>query len=576
MPGLFFLLVPAARCPGVLPMSHSDSARRSRTRRPRDSQPVALAELDRRLLGVLCTHRVVTQEQLGRLFPDIPERTLRYRTRRLHDLGLTGRTRPYRERGSAPNHHWPTRRADCLMRGDPTPRGGERKQPNPVFLAHTAALTSLYVALATEAHAAGLQLQQYRREGDAREPFTHAGKERALAPDAMVILADPDGRQVGAFIEIDLGTMSHTRLRQKAELYAAYTTSDAWRDHHPFLPALLFITATDTRATKFLNTLARELATGPRRYGRRPLIAGAAGVAWIPGRLLTEPSLADLDTNTGLSLLDVLSAARAPYEQARAHQREQHAAEDEQRRTLRENPDAMRNYLADHHHALSSYIQALGPTGETTIELLAQTTEPLSPRESEALSAIARDLDQALPEPTAHTLPSPGAATRGEIEMLADLYRSEQTKRVKALAERAGAGPSLRRAWRLLRDDALLDRDSFADLAGGAERDAASHREQQGRREVYLEWRERAARRLARSSGPLGRLTHRAEDYYAQLDDEQLRVCARCEQTIYPGTAQAHNTGGSASYACHYCREPHGTRPYEPASATSTESEANR
>ena len=71
------------------------------------------------------------QDQLGRLFPDVPERTLRYRTRRLHDLGLTGRTRPYRERGSAPNHHWPTRRADCLMRGDPTPRGGERRSQTP-------------------------------------------------------------------------------------------------------------------------------------------------------------------------------------------------------------------------------------------------------------------------------------------------------------------------------------------------------------------------------------------------------------------------------------------------------------
>lgn len=80
------------------------------------------------------------------------------RTRRLHQLGLAGRTRPYRERGSAPSHHWPTRRADCLMRGDPPPRGGERQQPNPLFLAHAAALTDLYIALATEAHTAGLSL----------------------------------------------------------------------------------------------------------------------------------------------------------------------------------------------------------------------------------------------------------------------------------------------------------------------------------------------------------------------------------------------------------------------------------
>jgi hypothetical protein len=81
------------------------------------------------VLGVPCTHRVVTQAQLARLFPGVPERTLRYRTRRLHELGLAGRSRPYREQGSAPNHHWPTRRADCLMRGEPTTKGGERQRP---------------------------------------------------------------------------------------------------------------------------------------------------------------------------------------------------------------------------------------------------------------------------------------------------------------------------------------------------------------------------------------------------------------------------------------------------------------
>ena len=72
------------------------------------------------------------------------------------------------------------------MRGDPVPRGGERQRPNPIFLAHAAALTDLYVALQTEADVAGLRLQIYRREGDAREAFTDTARDRALAPDAMV------------------------------------------------------------------------------------------------------------------------------------------------------------------------------------------------------------------------------------------------------------------------------------------------------------------------------------------------------------------------------------------------------
>ena len=97
---------------------------------------------------------MVRQDRLGRLFPEVPERTLRYRTRRLHQLGLAGRSRPYRERGSAPNHHWPTRRAGALVCGESLPRGGERHVPNPVFLAHAAALTELYVAFATDSRLA--------------------------------------------------------------------------------------------------------------------------------------------------------------------------------------------------------------------------------------------------------------------------------------------------------------------------------------------------------------------------------------------------------------------------------------
>jgi hypothetical protein len=526
------------------------------------------------VLGVLCAHRVVTQAQLGRLFPGVPERTLRYRTRRLHELGLAGRSRPYRERGSAPNHHWPTRRADCLMRGEPVPRGGERSRPNPIFLAHAAALTELYVTLETEADHAGLTVQAYRREGDAREAFDSAGKKRALAPDAMVILADTQGRKFGAFVEIDLGTMSHTRLRQKAELYAAYAASDAWRERHLFLPALLFLTTTDTRAAKFLNALARALSHGPRQHGRRAFVAGAAGVAWAPGRLLGEACLADLDGNVGVALADILSAARAPYEQALAYRQAQADAEEARRRTLRDDPGAMRKLLVDYAYALSAYTQALGTTGERAVELLQASTSTPTQDEREALRAIARDLDHVLPEPRAHDLPSPGSAVRETMALLVEDYRSTQAQRVTALVDRHGVGPSLRRASQTLREGGLLDHATLRHLQGDAEHDAAGRCEQHERQLAYLEWRDRAARRLARDAGPLGRLTHRAEDFHEQLDQERLWICGRCGETIYPSVRDAGSFGSAGSPSCHYCREPHNTNPYHATSITRTEGEA--
>jgi hypothetical protein len=294
-----------------------------------------LADVDRRVLAVLCEHRVVRQDQLQRLFPDVPPRTLRYRTRRLHDLGLVGRSRPYREQGSAPNHHWPTRRADCMMNGDPVPRGGERQQPNPLFLAHAAALAELYVTLAVEASAVGLALLDYRREAAAREPFKHLGRQRALAPDAMAILIDERDRKLGAFVELDLGTMSHARLRQKADLYAAYTAADTWRDQHLFLPALLFLTTTDMRARRFLVALRGALAHGRRSYSRRTLVAGAGALALDPSRLLVESCLAHLDGEELLTLRDVLNTARAPYEQAQRANQKRRESQDRKRTAVR-------------------------------------------------------------------------------------------------------------------------------------------------------------------------------------------------------------------------------------------------
>jgi hypothetical protein len=555
----------------------SGQGRVVRTRRSPDHSAVALAGIDRRLLDVLCTHRVVTQSQLQRLFPTVPERTLRYRTRRLHDLRLAGRSRPYRDHGSAPHHHWPTRRADCLMRGEPTPRGGERKQPNPVFLAHAAALTELYVAVATSARAIGVKGMGYRREGEARETFKDGMRERALAPDALLGLLDEHDRELWAFVEIDLGTMSHTRLRAKAELYAAYAASDAWREHHAFLPALLFLTTTDARARKFLNALTRALSYGPHQRGRRAFVAGASGIVWTPDHLLTEPCLSDLDGNTGRTLSDVLNTARAPYERALAREREQREAEEQQRCVLREDPKAMRKHLDEYAYPLRSYAQELGPLSQRTVELLTASTAQPSPDERQALRAIARDLDQALLEPCESDIPSPGDTVRSEIALLAEHYRTEQTKTIKALDARHGEGPSLRRAWAVLRDGGLLDPTALSGLPSNAEHDAAGRSEQHERCAAYFEWREQAARQLARKAGPLGRLTHRPEDFYSQLDREQLRVCTSCGETIYPSTQQG---GGGYRTApqrdCHYCRGPHGTLPYDSTSTASKESEAQR
>jgi hypothetical protein len=401
-------------------------------------------------------------------------------------------------------------------------------------------------------------------------------RERALAPDATLGLLDEQDRRLSAFVEIDLGTMSHTRLRAKAALYAAYIESEAWRERHAYPPALLFLTTTDVRARRFLGALARALSYGPSLHKRRAFIAGAAGIAWTPHQLMTDTCLADLDGNTGLTVLDILYAAHAPHERALARERKEREAEEAKRQALLDDPERMRDWLRDHNRPLAPYFDALEDPGAQAIELLlASNTTPL-PQESEVLRAIARDLADALPELRPPPDNSPGTVVAEGVALLARDYTDTQAQQIRALAAKHGEGPSLQRAWNQLRRGELLSPRNLDQLPQNAERDAAGRRDQHERHAVYLEWREQTARALARKAGPLGRLTHHSEDFYPQLDRKHLTVCGACGETIYPGSRKPGGHLYNAPITCHYCTEPHDTQPYDPDKHASKESEAHQ
>jgi hypothetical protein len=503
---------------------------------------------------------VVRQDQLQRLFPDIPSRTLRYRTRRLHDLGLVGRSRPYRELGSAPNHHWPTRRADCMMNGDPIPRGGERNQPNPLFLSHAAALTELYVTLAVGGPSVGLSLLDYRREGDAREPFTHLRKERALAPDAMVILTDEQERKLGAFVELDLGTMSHSRLRQKADLYAAYTAADVWHDRHLFLPALLFLTTTDTRARRFLAALRGALAENRGSYSQHKLAVGASALALQPSLLLATACLVDFDGDELLILQDVLEAARAPYEQIQRANQKRKETLDRKRAELHADADAAREALRRFHGAHNSYLEELGSAAQRATEILIASTDIPLPREQAVLQALVSDLKDVLVQPGFLRPPPPSADTKRETALLADAYRESQQQLIDELSAHYGEGPSLRQARRSLHNGELLDRLKAERLPGAAKSDADARDEQQRLRLAYLDWRDAAARQMVRKTGPLARLTRSREEFFPLIDRERLSVCGACREIVFPDTAE--RSTDQMPTPCHYCRKRERLTPY--------------
>jgi hypothetical protein len=536
-------------------------------RQSRRDALATLTELDRRLLTLLSEQRVLTQTQLERLLADTPARTLRYRSERLTRLGLLGRSRPYRDKGSAPFHYWPTRVSDAFVRGEPAPRGGERAEPNPLFLHHAERLSELYVLLAVQAPTVGLHLHEFKRESAGRETFRSDGRERALAPDAFIHLRDETGRGLLAFVELDLGTMSHARLKTKAAGYAAYVTQAAWTERHPFCPCLLFLTTTEARALSFLKILTALLDKQGRGnyYNRRRgffdwFAATACAHTRDPERALAEACWDDLTlAGGGLTLTDSLNKARYAYDATRAKQEAEQRALDAKRERLRAKPEARRAYLQEKPLRFhGEHLDQFGAAGATALYLLLRSSEPMSEIERDAFAALARQLHDDPLEAEAAPEPVPPTWTDTEaVASLANVYRRRQRARVDELERRYGQGPALRRDRQELVTEGLLGSFAWDSLEDRAKRDHEARQEQERLRLAYLARREREARQRKHEAGLAARLAHGRSAVHAIVDNDLLRICRRCDEIVYPPeperrTTVIHEERRQPS-RCHFC-----------------------
>jgi Replication-relaxation len=510
----------------------------------------ALSDLDLRILTLLSRHRVMTQTQLAEVSPQTPIRTLRYRCARLARAGLLGRTRPYRERGSAPNHLWPTRKGEATVCGGPPPRGGERHEPNPLFLAHAAGLTEVWVALEMSLPE-GTRLARFEREADAREPFTVPGtrRERAVAPDALVEITGVDGRSLLAFLELDMGTMSHRRLKQKASGYGDYAKAEAWQERHPFCPALLFLTTTEARARSFLAAMHREAGKDSL------LLTCACDLARSPTRIADGPRwLHDPDKGHAVDLLAVLREARRPFDEERERIAADRREADEERERLLTDPEALREHLRRWWgREAGPRLTGLGEKSAAAIEITLQRTDPPDGIEARALLALAAMFEDPLRPHS--SLEEPTERQRRGFAELAERHREEQLGRIADLSLRHGAGPALRQARQRIEDGDLLPSSETSWLEQKAVEDERSHDEQKRLAAAYHPWREEEARRIAKGQGIAARLRTRPEDFLDEVDRRSLRLCRRCGEIAYPdpGRARGGRRRPDVAFHCQFC-----------------------
>lgn len=523
--------------------SSSDGTRP--TRAGSSARTPALSDLDRRILDLLSFLRVLTQTQLASLMsPEIQPRTLRYRTARLAKLGLVGRTRPYRERGSAPHHLWPTRKGEAIAEGEPPPRGGERREPNPLFLAHAAAISELYVALKTGLPD-GLRLAGFEREAEAREAFRgYDGKEHAVAPDACIHVAEADGRILLGLVELDLGTMSARQLKAKAEGYGEYARLEGWRQRNEYCPPLLFITTSEKRARSFLATCRRTV-------DQRQMLAAATGLARDINRSLLVPEWLAGDDESG-DLLAVLRGARRPYDEAREREEADRREKDAERERLRSDPAALREHLRRWRHR-DWDVGRLGPLAAEALEITLERDEELAKAEHQGLLALGAMFADPLHLRLAEGEPS--AERQRILDGLVEHQRARQLEEIGDLVRRFGEGPALRKARARLRAGELLAAADVSWLRREAVDDERSRSEQERLRSDYLASREERARRRWKTQRLVARLRNGAEDFLEEIDRKALRFCRSCEEIAYPDPERARYERGryDIAFRCHFC-----------------------
>ncbi len=506
----------------------------------------SLSDLDHRILDLLSSLRVLTLPQLATISPEIPSRTLRYRTARLAKHGFVGRTRPYRERGSAPHHLWPTRKGEAIAKGEAPPRGGERREPNPLFLAHAAGLSELYVVLKTGLPE-GTRLAAFDREADAREAFdTLGGEQRAIAPDACIDVAEADGRRLLGFVELDLGTMSHRQLKAKAAGYGEYARLEAWRHRNPFCPALLFITTSEKRARSFLAASRREI-------DRTRMLVACVGLARDLRCCVVAAEWMVGDDEQAADLLSILRAARRPYDEAKARDDAERREEEAERDRLRSDPEALAERLRGELRYGWGSAQLGQPATDALCLSLEGKGDALDEIERRALEAVGGMLAEPIDARLADREPT--LSERQALAALVAHHSAVQLGHLDEVAGRFGEGPKVRQKRRWLEGGELLSADSLDELPRDGEQDRESAAEQERLRDNYLRWREAEAKRLAKLQGFIARHRTGHDAFLAEVDQGALRRCSRCEEIVYPDPERKPHPGGRRHVAgrCHFC-----------------------
>jgi hypothetical protein len=244
-----------------------------------------LSDRDQAVLATLARVRVASTKQLERLhFADVGARRVRQALAGLEQRRLVARL-PRTVGGARAGSAGYVYALDVagLRLARPDRRPGRPWAVGSAFLAHSLAVTELYVRLAEEERAGAARVAAFAGEPACWRSFYGPGGGRlVLKPDAFVVLR-LGGFEDRWFVEVDEGTESLPTIARKCETYRRYWTSGTEQARHEVFPRVLWTATTPARARALVRVCGQQppeawqlfmVTTHDEAAGR--LIGGAA------------------------------------------------------------------------------------------------------------------------------------------------------------------------------------------------------------------------------------------------------------------------------------------------------------
>ncbi|MCC7452342.1 MAG: replication-relaxation family protein [Anaerolineae bacterium] len=257
--------------------------KRKRHERQSDPKPMRLTQRDVAIIEAVNQFRVLKQEQIQTLFFG-SKATAQFRLEKLYDHG-------YLERkflpvvlgeGRSPTLYVLDKRGADLLRAE---RGMDEltwysssKDLKTDFLEHTIAINEVMVASALAARQHGFTLETWLGENDIKADYDRvkavsaSGKYASLpvVPDSFFTIVAHE-RRYPFFLELDRGTMTLARFKEKVSAYAAYYASGGYEKRYK-LKSIRVLTVVSTKSKaggdKRVENLrqATEAATNERWF----------------------------------------------------------------------------------------------------------------------------------------------------------------------------------------------------------------------------------------------------------------------------------------------------------------------